>query len=127
MIKLPVYFNCYFFDKKSEKSAYTYKIEESKILEHPFQLFKLVSKAGGEWQNLSVYVSVDDAIKILLRELFSKELIDEVYHGQAVINPSEILEKINRGERSVSIYGSTNNEAFRLEFDVVFEDLVERN
>jgi hypothetical protein len=126
MQKLPLYFNCCFFNDIDGGSIQRYKIDESRIYEHPFQLFRLVSVIEMKWENLSVYATLDDAIRIFLRELFTKELSDEVYHGQAVVNPAMILEKIHQGERSVSIYGSTNNEAFRFEFDVEFDALVER-
>ena len=38
----------------------------------------------------------------------------------------KFLEKISRGDRSVSLYGSGQNEMFRLDLDVDFEDLIER-
>ena len=122
MTKLPLYFNCHFFKSLGAESIYRYKIDASNIQAHPYQLFK---HNTNEWQNLSVYASVSDAVMILLKELFSSELADEVNHGQATINPGEILEKINRGERMVSI-GGPQNEMFRIEFDVNFQDLVER-
>ena len=125
MTKLPVYFNCYFFDKGNDKTVYTYKIGASQVTQHPFQLFRLLNKDAGNWQNLSVYASVNDALKVLLKEFFTQELSDEIDHGQVTVNPARIVEKIDRGERSVSIYGATNNEAFRLEIDIDFEALVE--
>lgn len=102
---------------------YCYRIDMSGLLAHPYQLFK--READG-WKNLSVYVSIRDAVMILLKELFSSELVDEIDHGQATINPGKIMEKISRGDKTVSIYGSSNNEMFRIDFDVDFEDLVER-
>jgi hypothetical protein len=127
MMKLPVYLNCYFFfDTKNDKTAYAYKIDESHIHAHPFQLFKRKDEGSGSWVNLSVYASVEDAVKTLLKELLSEELSNEIDHGQATVNPDEIMRKIDQGERSIAIYGSTNNAAFRLELDVVFGDLVER-
>ena len=104
------------------KAIYRYKIDASNIEAHPYQLFR---RETNGWQNLSVYASISDAVMILLKELFSSELADEINHGQATINPGEILEKINRGERTVSISG-LQNERFRIEFDVDFQDLVER-
>lgn len=73
-----------------------------------------------------MYATVDDAIMILLRELLSSELADEIIHGQATVNPAEIMEKINKGDRSVSLYDSAENAMFRLDIDVDFEDLIER-
>jgi hypothetical protein len=126
MERLPIYLNCFFFETESGKVVHTYKIEASNITPHPFQLFKLNKDVADEWENLSVYASVEDAVMILLKELFSRDLEDEIIHGQASMNPAEIMKKINDGDRSVSIYGSTNNETFRLEFDVDFQQLVER-
>lgn len=63
---------------------------------------------------------------VLLKELFSIELADQINHGQATINTSEIMEKINRGDRSVFVYDSMYNSACQLNIDVNFEDLVER-
>ncbi|HEX6225928.1 MAG TPA: hypothetical protein VFZ52_16030 [Chryseolinea sp.] len=122
MTKLPLYFNCHFFKSLGGESIYRYKIDASNIQAHPYQLFK---RNINDWQNLSVYASVSDAVMILLKELFSSELADEINHGQATINPGEILEKINQGERMVSISGP-QNEMFRIDFDVNFQDLVER-
>lgn len=119
--------NCHFFNKKNEMVVNIFKIDTSHVDQHPFQLFKWVTHDPAHWENLSVYASVEDAVRVLLRGLFSEDLSDEIYHGQATVNPAEIMEKINRGERSISVFDSRNNEAFRLEFDVAFEDLVERN
>jgi hypothetical protein len=127
MMKLPIYLNCYFFDKKNEKVVNIYKIDTSHVDQHPYQLYKWITPDSGHWENLSVYASVSDAVRVLLKELSSKELSDEIYHGQATVNPAEILEKIDQGERAISIYDSTNNETFRLEVGVAFEDLVQRN
>ena len=125
--KLPLYFNCFFFDKENKKAVFTYRIDGTQNQQYPFQL----SKRGGDgplgWQNLSIYASVHDSVGILLKELFSEELSDEVYHGQASIDPAVILEKITHGERIISIYDETDNEAFRLEYDVAFEDLIQRS
>jgi hypothetical protein len=124
-MKLPVYLNCHFFVSENAETVYTYKIDESNTDAHPFQLFKLTEEPRS-WQNLSVYASVKDAIKTLLKELFSKELSDEIDHGQAIVNPAEVMQKIDDGESSISIYGSMNNATFSLEMHVLFEDLVER-
>ena len=102
---------------------YSYKIDSSNIVAHPYQLFR---RRNELWENLSVYASVKDAVMILLKELFSSELAEEVNHGQAIINPAEVMEKISLGNRPVSIHGTSNNEMFRIDVDVNFEDLVER-
>lgn len=123
MAKLPLYFNCRFSKSLGAQTVYSYKIDDSSVPAHPYQLFR--HKTGG-WENLSVYVSIKDAVMILLRELCTIELTDEIYHGQATLNPEEIMEKIHHGDRTVAIYGASNNEMFRIDFDVNFEDLVER-
>ena len=122
MTRLPLYFNCY-FNSHGREVKHSYKIEASNIAAHPYQLFKWNLNV---WKNLSVYASVRDAVMILLKELFSSELSDEINHGQATVNPAEIMEKIIHGDRTVAIYGSSNDEMFRIDFDVNFEDLVER-
>lgn len=123
MTNLPLYFNCSFFRSLEFKAVYSYKIDSSNIVAHPYQLFRRQNEL---WENLSVYASVQDAVMILLKELFSGELADEVNHGQAIINPAEVMEKISLGAIPVSIHGTSNNEMFRIDFDVNFEDLVER-
>lgn len=122
MTRLPLYFNCHFFKSMGAQAIYRYKIDVSNTHAHPYQLFR---RNVNGWENLSVYASISDAVRILLKELFSRELADEIDHGQATVNPGEILEKINRGDRTVSI-GGPESEMFRMEFDVNFEDMVER-
>ena len=122
MTKLPLYFNCHFIKSLDTAVMYKYKIDSSDVHAHPYQLFR---RQIDGWQNLSVYASVSDAVMTLLKELFSVELADEVSHGQASINPGEILEKIMQGERIISIAGGSNKK-FKMEFDIEFEDLVER-
>lgn len=90
-------------------------------------MYKLKDDGLGNWENLSVYESVDDAVMVLLKELLSTELTEEIYHGQATVNPAEIVEKINQGIRSVAIYNDSKREVFRFDIDVNFEDLIERN
>ncbi len=122
MTRLPLYFNCHFIKSLDAAVIYKYKIDASDVHAHPYQLFK---RQIDGWQNLSIYASISDAVITLLKELFSVELADEVNHGQASINPGEILDKINQGERIISISGE-DNRMFKMEFDVKFEDLVER-
>ena len=119
---LPIYITCHSFHSAVSPGKNTYKVDDSKVDAHPYQLFRL---EGAGWKNLSVYASIGDALRVLLKELFSCELTDEINHGQATINPSEILERINMGERTVSI-GGAESERYRIEFDVSFEDLIER-
>jgi hypothetical protein len=127
MTTLPIYLKCRFFDAEDASTVYTFKIGASGVEAHPFQLYRLKDDGLGNWENLSVYASVDDAVMVLLKELLSAELTDEIYHGQATINPAEIIEKINFGERTIAIFNDKARELFRLDIDVSFKDLIERN
>ncbi|HMG92364.1 MAG TPA: hypothetical protein VK589_20040 [Chryseolinea sp.] len=122
----PLYFKCYFFDKKNKKVVFIYKIESTDNPLYPFQLLKRIADGPMGWMHLSIYASVHDSLGTLLKELFTEELSDEIYRGQASIDSAAILEKLNNGERTVAIYDKTGNQAFRLEYDVAVENLVQR-
>ena len=123
---LPLYFKCFFFDKKNKKVVLIFKIEPTGDQFYPFQLFKRIADGPMGWMQLSSYASVQDSVGILLEKLFSEELSDEIYRGQASTDSAAILEKLNNGERIVAIYDKTGNQAFRLEYDVAVEELVLR-
>jgi len=123
---LPLYFKCFFFDKKNRKVVFTYKIEATDNQSGPFQLLKRIADGPMGWMNLSIYASVHDSVGILLKELLTEELSDESYRGQPSIDAAAILEKLNNGERTIAIYDKTGNQAFRLEYDIAFEDLIQR-
>lgn len=123
LTKLPLYFKCLFFDKTNKKVVFVYKIEATQNHQYPFQLLKRVDSGMDGWLNLSIYASMHNSVGALLKELFSEELSDEIYHGQAFIDPVAILRRINLGERMISIYDETGI-AFRLEYDIAFKDLV---
>ena len=123
---LPLYFKCFFFDKRNKKVVFIYKIEPTINHDYPFQLFKRIADGPMGWMQLSIHASVHDSVGILLKELFTESLSDEIYRGQASIDSAAILEKVNNGERTVAIYDETGNQAFRLEYDVAVEDLVQR-
>ena len=126
--KIPLYFNCFFFDRANRKATFTYKIEFSQSSQYPFQLFKLVEAIdNATWQNLSIYPSIRDCVCTFLKELYSVELLDEVDHGQATVNPSKIMEKIEQGTSIISIYAKTNNEVYRDQFDISFDKLIQRD
>ena len=126
-IEFPLYFNCYFLSKDKKEGVVRFKIELSEIQVHPFQLFKIQNNDGGAtWQNLSVYASLSDALQILLKELYSEDLLEEVNHGQARVSPDMILDKINQGDRSVSLFGESETGSFRMEFGIAFDDLIQR-
>jgi hypothetical protein len=124
MFNLPVYLNCYFFPGKGDKIIF--KIDESTLHAHPYQLFKSNNEGLGDWENLSVYESVDDAVMTLLKDLVTEELADEIVHGQATLNPDDLMERINRGDRSVSILGRPESDSLREDSDIDFGDLIER-
>ena len=121
---LPLYFKCFFFDRKNRKVAFTYKIEATSDQSHPFQLLQRIADGPMGWMDLSVNASVQDSVGILVKELLTEELSDESYRGEASIDSAAILEKLNNGERTVAIYDKTGNQAFRLEYDIAFEDLI---
>ena len=123
---MPLYFKCFFFDKKNKKVVFIYKIEATDNQDYPFQLLKRIADGPMGWMQLSIHASVQDLVGILLKELFTGELSDEIYRGQPPIDSATILEKVNNGERTVAIYDETGNQAFRLEYDVAVEDLVQR-
>lgn len=126
MINLPVYLHCRFFKNENKDETQMYKIDKSGVTAHPFQLFKLSKGDNSSWENLSVYATPDHAIMISLKQLFPTELAEEVDHGQAIVNPSEIMEKFSHGEKSITLYSSSNNEGFRQHIDVDFESLIKR-
>ena len=123
---MPLYFNCFFFDKENKNIVRTYKIENSKDPKFPFQLYQQTTEYNlhAEWRDLSNYVSLSDCVRTFLKELCSKELLDEVYHGQATMNPAEILNQIELGKSIVSIYNDTSGIS-QGPFDVAFKNLVE--
>jgi hypothetical protein len=122
----PLYFRCFFFDKKNKKVVFIYKIEPSDNQRYPFQLLKRIGDGPMGWMLMSNYASVEDSLGILLKELFTEKLSDEIYRGQGSIDSAAILERLNSGERTVAIYDATGNQAFRLEYDVSGEDLAQR-
>ena len=62
----------------------------------------------------------------MLKELFSDDLAEEIYHGQAFIDPTTILEKIHIGEKSIFIYASSEGNTFVVDRDITIEDLVRK-
>ncbi len=126
LTNLPLYFKCYFFDKRNKKVVFIYKIESTGNPSFPFQLLKRTAEGPMGWLHLSNYASVHDSVGILLNDLFTEELSDEIYRGQASIDSAAIMEKVNNGDRTIAIYDKTGNQAFRLEYDVAVADLVQR-
>ncbi len=126
IITTPIYVKCFFFDKENDFVISIYRIESTLIVQYPFQLFKLSTSKPHVWQNLSTYVSVYDAIRVLLKELLTDRLDDGVHSGQASVSPQQILDRLNHGERSVSVFNSIDNELFRAGDDVFFEELVQQ-
>ena len=126
LTNLPLYFKCFFFDKKNKKAVSIYKIEPTDNQFYPFQLLKRIADGPMGWMQLSIYASVHDSLAFLLKELFTEEVSHEIYRGQPSIDSGVILEKVKSGERIIAIYDKTGNQAFRLEYDVAVEDLVQR-
>jgi hypothetical protein len=124
--KLPLYFKCFFSNKENKKVVSTYKIDSTDNDQYPLQLSKLSRERREGWQSLSIYAAAADSIGGLLKELFDQELSDEIYQGRTFVNPEAIMEKLHRGERLISIYDETGYEAFRMEYDIVLEDLVQQ-
>ncbi len=126
--QLPLYFNCFFFDKESQSIVRVYKIERTQQVNFPFHLFKHASERDGPdvWVDLSVYASVRDCVGTFLKELSSIALSDEIYHGQATVNPDAIIDKIESGVSVISIYDDETNETFRSGVDISFRSLVQR-
>ena len=88
--------------------------------------FKQYSVESLMWENLSIYASIHDAIRVLLKELVSEELSDEIYHGQASVDPQAIIDRLSEGERFVSVFNAVDNELFRPGLDIAFEEMVQR-
>ena len=122
----PVYFNCFHFDRKKQEKIIKYRLDNSKNPQYPFQLFRWEDTRSSYWADLSTYSTVNDSVGVLLRELFSEDLAEEIYHGQAFIDPTVILEKIHVGDKSISIYASGTSQTFVLGRDIALEDLVRR-
>lgn len=128
-VNMPLYFNCFFFDKENKNIVLTYKIESTDNMLYPFQLFRQAPESNGhvEWVDLSIYASIRDSVSTFLNELSSRELSDEIYHRQASVEPEAILEKIEQGNSIVSIYDHTINDALRMQSGILFENLIQRN
>ena len=122
---LPLYFQCFFFDKKNRKVVFTYKIEQTGNQHHPFQLLKRIADGPMGWMQLSNYATAHDLVEMLLKELFTEELSDDVYHGQVSVASATILKKLSSGDRTVATYDDKGNQVFRLEYDVAVEGLVQ--
>ncbi len=123
----PIYINCFFFDKKNDWVVYIYKIETSPSSHLPFQLFKRSTGMPLAWQKLSVYASVYDAIQVLVKELLPKRQFGNAHKSEVSVSPQPILDRLNRGERYVSVFNSIDNVLFRVRDDVFFEELIDRS
>jgi hypothetical protein len=126
LYKLPLYFKCFFFNKENKKIASTYKIDSTDNDQYPLQLYKLSHERREGWQSLSIYAAAADSIGGLLKELFEEELSEEIYLSRTFVDPVTIMEKLHQGERSISIYDETDSEVFRMEYDIVPEELVQQ-
>jgi len=120
-----LYFNCYFNGINEEKIVCTYKITGTKNTHYPFQLHKLKNIVLDQWDDLSIYATLNDAIKTLLHELFSEDIVEAINHGQSFLNTRNILKKIVSGKTSISI-GALDHEGLQIpEYDIILEELIE--
>lgn len=121
----PIYFNCFFTDDEAEDTVCTYKIVSFKNIQYPIRLYKLTNIVSDQWEHVSSHTSVNDAVKILISELFTGEVRDAINHGQASLNTDDILAKISQGKISISI-GAINHREFLIpRFDVVLDELLQ--
>ena len=125
MINLPLYFNCCCMYEDADEKIYTYKIESNENDQYPFQLFKLKNSVPGQWDDLSVYASLHDAIKILLHELFSPGIAEAIGHGQTFLNVESILTLINHGSSSITISNLGNNNVLLGHYDIILDNLLQ--
>jgi hypothetical protein len=124
MNNLPVYFNCFCVDHNHEEKVCTYKIVHHEDARHPFRLLRLKNMVSDQWEDMSVYASLSDAIRILVHELFTPDITEAIRHGQAFLNVESILEKIEAGDDTISISNLGNENAFNLNYDIIVEDLI---
>lgn len=122
MVRLPLHFKC-FFNRSNQIEHYLFRIDRSNIAVHPYQLFRYTNE---HWVNMSVYASIRDAVRVFLKELMSTELKEEVAHGQATLNPDEIIRKVAAGETTIVIFESSLNSDFRISMDVGYDELIDR-
>jgi len=120
------YITGFFFDKRNDKTVFVYKIEATRSVHYPFRLFKRSSSSPLLWKNLSFYASLHDVVRVLLKELLPEDLADQVYHGQASVDTKVIVDKLERGERSISIFNTIDNDLYKAGDDVNFEEMISR-
>lgn len=126
MIAEPVYINCFFFDRTNRNEVYIYMIEGTSNSQYPFQLFKQRATASVPWEDLSVHASISDAVRVLLKQLLPDDLAEEIYYGQASVDPRAILDRLKNGDKSVSLFFSVDSSAFKIGRDVSFGDMIRR-
>lgn len=121
----PIYFNCFFTDDDAEDAVCTYKIVSLKNSIYPFVLYRLKNIVADQWENLSGFASVNDAVKKLVHGLFKGDTLKAINLGHVFLNTEEIMSKINQGRISISI-GAVRHRAFLTpRFDVILDELVQ--
>jgi hypothetical protein len=120
-----VYFNCYLTNDNREKTVCTFKIIVTNDKPYPFHLYKLGNIVLDQWHQLSIYNSMSNAIRTLLNDLFSTDIVKAIQCGQLTLNTQTILKKILNGKMSISIATVDHREMPVREFDFILEELIE--
>lgn len=126
-MEVTVLFNCYLSGYNSEKTVCTFKIIVTKNQENPFHLYKLKNFVLDRWQKLSIYASMNEALRTLLQELFSSDINKAIHYGQLVLNTQGILNKITGGKMAITIGTTCNKELLLPDFDFILEELIENH
>lgn len=122
-MELTVYFNCHL--GSHEKAACIFKIVIANDAPYPFHLYRLENAVANEWQRMSVYPNMSDAIGTLLYELYSVSIVKAIRHGNLILNTQTILTEIISGKMLISIVSLRHKKLHASGFDFVLEDLVD--
>jgi hypothetical protein len=68
---------------------------------------------------------MSNAIRTLLNDLFSTDIVKAIQCGQLTLNTQTILKKILNGKMSISIATVDHREMPVREFDFILEELIE--
>jgi hypothetical protein len=126
-MELAVHFNCYLVEGNSEKTVCTFKIIVTENKQYPFHLYRLENIILDQWYRLAIYTSMNEAIRMLLQELFSADINKAIHYGQLVLNTQPILKKIINGKTSLSIATTDHREMTTPDFDFILEELIENH
>lgn len=126
-MELAIHFNCYLVEGSNEKTVCTFKVIVTQNRQHPFHLYRLENIILDQWHKLAIYTSMNEAIRMLLQELFSAEINKAIHYGQLVLNTQPILKKIISGKTSISIATTDHIEQTTPDFDFILEELIENH